>query len=208
VDPPGSTANCSRSWRPTPTDGATTTPEAYSRAEHDADEEDLVILDEVADKHMNRDEMHDRVRDAVSWTREECYEKAIEVFEEYLPILSSEGDLQDKRVAAGCFSYYGVCLAMVRHKYAEALKYCNISIRANFMEADHRINLALIYLERDDRRKAVENLEAGLRLQPSNKRIERIFDQIGRRQRVMFGFLNRRNPINVAFGKMRVPKTE
>ncbi len=157
---------------------------------------------------MNRSVMHDKVRDAVTWTRNECYEKAIEVFEKYLPILSSEGDLQDKRVAAGCFSYYGVCLAMVRHKYAEAVKYCNISIKANFMEADHRINLALIYLERDDRRKAVENLEAGLRLQPSNKRIEQIFGQIGRRQRVMFGFLNRRNPINVAIGRMRVPKTE
>jgi tetratricopeptide (TPR) repeat protein len=162
----------------------------------------------VTDQNINPSVMHDRVREATTWTREECYEKAIEVFEKYLPILSSEGDLQDKRVAASCFSYYGVCLAMVRHKYAEALKYCNISIKANFMEADHRINLALIYLERDDRRKAVENLEAGLRLQPSNKRIQRIFGQIGRRQQVMFGFLNRRNPINVAFGRMRVSKTE
>ena len=152
--------------------------------------------------------MHDRVREAIAWTREERYEKAIEVFEAVLPVLSSKGDLQDKRVAANSFSYYGVCLAMVRHKYAEALKYCNISIKSNFMEPDHRINLALIYLERDQKKLAVQNLEAGLRLQPSNKRIQRIFGELGRRKRVAFGFLNRRNPINVAFGKMRVPKTE
>jgi tetratricopeptide (TPR) repeat protein len=152
--------------------------------------------------------MHDRVREAIAWTREERYEAAIEVFETVLPVLSSEGDLQDKRVAANSFSYYGVCLAMVRHKYAEALKYCNISIKSNFMEPDHRINLALIYLERDQKKMAVKNLEAGLRLQPSNKRIHRIFGGLGRRKRVTFGFLNRRNPINVAFGRMRVPKTE
>jgi len=151
--------------------------------------------------------MQDRILEAVSWTREERYEKAIEIFEACLPPLSSEGDLQSKRVAANSFSYYGLCLAMVRHKYAEALKYCNISIKANFMEPDHRINLALIYLERDDRRNAVKNLEASLRLQPSNKRAHRVFDKLGRRKRVVFGFLKRKNRINVMLGRMRKPKT-
>jgi len=165
-----------------------------------------VIINDVTDKKMSHDAMQDKILEAVAWTRGERYEKALEIFETYLPVLSSEGDLQDKRVAANSFSYYGVCLAMVRHKYADALKYCNISIKANFMEPDHRINLALIYLERDDRKMAVKNLEAGLRLQPSNKRIYRIFGELGHRKKVTFGFLNRRNPINVAFGRMRVPK--
>ncbi len=166
------------------------------------------IIDSVTTQETSHEALHDKVREAVDWTRGEYYEKAIEVFEKYLPVLSSEGDLPDKRVAAGCFSHYGLCLAMVRHKYAEALKYCNISIKANFMEPDHRINLALIYLERDDRKMAVKNLEAGLRLQPSNKRIHRIFGELGRRQRVAVGFLNRKNPINVALGKIRVPKSD
>ena len=64
---------------------------------------------------------------------------------------------------------------MVKHKYADAIKYCNVSVKANFLEPEHRINLALVYLERDDRKNAVQNLEAGLRLQPSNKRIHKIF---------------------------------
>ena len=152
--------------------------------------------------------MRDQVQEAVSWTRSEQYDQAIGVFEKYLAVLSSEGDLQDKRFAASAFSYYGLCVAMVKHKYADALKYCNISVKANFMDPEHRVNLALVYLERDDRKNAVKNLEAGLRLSPSNKRIHKIFNEIGRRKPVLFSFLSRRNPINVWFGRLREPSTD
>jgi tetratricopeptide (TPR) repeat protein len=147
--------------------------------------------------------MREKVQKAVSWTRSERFEDAIAVFEEYLPKLSGEGDLQDKRFAAAAFSYYGLCVAMVKHRYAEALKYCNISVKANFMDPEHRINIARVYLERDDRKNAVRNLEAGLRLQPSNKRIQQIFSEIGRRKPVTFAFLSRRNPLNVWLGRLR-----
>ena len=152
--------------------------------------------------------MRDKIQEAVSWTRQGEYDEAIGVFEKYLPVLSSEGDLQDKRLAAASFSYYGVCMAMVKHKYADAIKYCNVSVKANFLEPEHRINLALVYLERDDRKNAVQNLEAGLRLQPSNKRIHKIFRDIGQRKAVMFTFLSRTNPINQWIGRLREPKTE
>ena len=150
--------------------------------------------------------MRDRIQEAVSWTRTERYDEAIGVFEEYLAALSADGDLQDKRFAASAFSYYGLCVAMVRHKYAEAVKYCNVSVKANFMDPEHRINLALVYLERDDRKNAVKNLDAGLRLQPSNKRIHKIFKEIGRRKTVIFTFLSRKNPLNVWIGRLREPK--
>ena len=52
----------------------------------------------------------------------------------------------------------------------------------------------------------VKNLEAGLRLNPSNKRIHRIFKEIGRRKPVMFSFLSRKNPLNVWIGRMRETK--
>ncbi len=151
--------------------------------------------------------MRDKIQEAVSWTRQGEYDEAIGVFEKYLPVLSSEGDLQDKRLAAASFSYYGVCMAMIKHKYADAIKYCNVSVKSNFLEPEHRINLALVYLERNDRKNAVQNLEAGLRLQPSNKRIHRIFRDIGQRKAVMFAFLSRRNPINQWIGRLREPKT-
>ncbi len=113
--------------------------------------------------------MREKVQEAISWTRSERFEDAIVVFEKYLPKLFSDGDIQDKRFAATAFSYYGLCVAMVKHKYAEALKYCNVSVKANFMDPEHRINLAMVYLERNDRKNAVRNLEAGLRLQPSKQ---------------------------------------
>lgn len=151
--------------------------------------------------------MREKIQEAIAWTRSERFEEAVEVFEKYLPVLSSEGELTDKRFAAAAFSYYGLCVAMVKHKYAEALKYCNLSVKSNFMEPEHRINLALVYLEREDRKNAVRNLEAGLRLDPSNQRIHRIFAEIGRRKPVTFSFLSRRNPINVWLGRLREPKT-
>lgn len=150
--------------------------------------------------------MRDKIQEAVSWTRAEQYDDAIGVFEDYLAQLSTEGDLGEKRFAASAFSYYGLCVAMVRRKYAEAIKYCNLSVKANFMDPEHRINLALVYLERDDRKNAVKNLEAGLRLHPSNKRIRKIFKEIGRRKPVIFSFLSRDNPLNVWIGKLREPK--
>lgn len=157
----------------------------------------------MTEADMTHGAMRERVQEAVAWTRGRRFEDAMEVFEKYLPTLSSEGDLQDKRFAAAAFSYYGLCVAMVKRRYADALKYCNISVKANFMDPEHRINLALVYLERDDRRNAVRNLEAGLRLQPSNRRIQQIFGEIGRRKPVTLPFLSRRNPINVWLGKLR-----
>jgi tetratricopeptide (TPR) repeat protein len=161
----------------------------------------------MSDEDMSREAMREKIQEAIRQTREENYDEAIEVFEGHLSELS-EGDLQDKRLAAAAFSYYGLCVAMVRRKYADALKYCNISVKANFMEPEHRINLAQVYLERDDRRKAIENLEAGLRLEPSNRRIHKIFEQIGQRQPPVISFLSRGNPINIWLGKLRVPKDD
>jgi tetratricopeptide (TPR) repeat protein len=152
---------------------------------------------------MTHGAMREKIQEAVAWTRGERFDDAIVVFEKYLPKLFSDGDIQDKRFAAAAFSYYGLCVAMVKHKYAEALKYCNVSVKANFMDPEHRINLAMVYLERNDRKNAVRNLEAGLRLQPSNKRIQNIFAEIGRRKPVTFSFLSRRNPINVWLGRLR-----
>jgi hypothetical protein len=48
--------------------------------------------------------MREKVQEAIAWTRNERYDEAIDVFEDCLPTLSSDGDLQDKRFAAAAFS--------------------------------------------------------------------------------------------------------
>jgi tetratricopeptide (TPR) repeat protein len=147
-------------------------------------------------------DIHRRTQDAVQMTKDEDFARAIEIFETALPRLTG-GDLSDKRLAAAAFSYYGLCMAMVRRKYAQAVDFCNISLKANFMDPDHRYNLAMVYLERGDRRKAVETLNAGLRLDSRNRRLNSMLDEIGRRRPPVIGFLGRDNPINVWLGKMR-----
>ncbi|NOZ94013.1 MAG: hypothetical protein GXP47_04630 [Acidobacteria bacterium] len=145
---------------------------------------------------------HQKIAEAIELTRNERYEDAIAIFEDNLPAIMS-GNIKDKRVAAGAVSYYGVCLAKLRHKYAEAVQYCNVSIKANIFDPDHRYNLAMVYLERDDRKAAVEALSSGLRLNPKHPRINRMFDEIGRRQKPAIPFLPRNNPVNVWLGKRR-----
>jgi len=146
--------------------------------------------------------IHEKIGEAIELTRKERFEEAIVLFEEHLPAATS-GDMNDKRVAAGAVSYYGVCLAKVRRRYAEAVQYCNVSIKTNIFDPDHRYNLALVYLERDDRRAAVEALSSGLRLNPKHPRINEVFDEIGRRQKPVIPFLPRHNPVNVWLGRKR-----
>jgi tetratricopeptide (TPR) repeat protein len=144
----------------------------------------------------------EQVREAIRLTRAAQCEEALGIFEIHLPSLSG-GTIQDKRIAAAAFSYYGLCLAVVRRKYAQAVECCNISLKANFMDPDHRANLAQVYLERGDRRRAVETLNAGLRLEPKNTQINVIFDRIGRRGKPVIAFLSRDNPLNVWLGRKR-----
>jgi len=155
----------------------------------------------MADSSDAPNPSHEIVKEAIQLTRQERFSEAIETFETLLPQLSS-GDLADKRVAVSAFSFYGLCVAMVKRRYAKGVEYCNVSLRSNSFDPDHRYNLARVYLERGERKKAVEALNAGLRLQPDNRRIQSIFDQIGRRQPPVLPFLARSNLFNIWLGKL------
>ena len=159
-------------------------------------------MTEISDnKHAVRDE----VARAVELTKDDNFAEALEIFEECLPQLSSH-DVSDKPVLSKSSSFYGVCVAVIKRRYAEAAKYCNISLKSQFMDPDHHTNLALVYLERNDRGSAIEHLNAGLRIQPKNRRIHRILNEIGRRKPPVISFLARDNPINIWLGKRRAEK--
>jgi tetratricopeptide (TPR) repeat protein len=157
------------------------------------------------DAAVDKRALYERIATAVELTKEDRYSEAIEIFEECLPRLSSH-DVSDKPVLSRSSSFYGVCVAAVHRHYAEAAKYCNISLKSQFMDPDHHTNLGLVYLERNDRRSAVQHLHAGLRIQPKNARIHQILDEIGRRKRPVLSFLPRDNPINVWLGRWRADR--
>ncbi len=146
------------------------------------------------------DTVEERIRRAVSLTREEKYAEALEIFEKSLAAVDG-GSVQQKRLASTAFSFYGVCMAKVKHRYGQAVQCCQISLKHNFLEPEHHHNLALVYLERGDRRRAVETLNAGLRLDGSNKRLNRLYDEIGRRRSPVLSFLSRNNALNIWLGK-------
>jgi len=149
---------------------------------------------------------YEQIDQAVELTRQRRYAEALAIFEKNLPQLSSH-DVADKRILTGSSSFYGLCVAMVRRHYAEAIQYCNLSLKSQFMEPDHRANLGLVYLERGDRASAVENLHAGLRIQPNNPRIRAILNDIGTRRPPVIRFLSRANPLNVWLGRRRAGKS-
>jgi tetratricopeptide (TPR) repeat protein len=157
-------------------------------------------MTEAADAHKQA--VLGEVERAIDLTKDGRYSDALEIFEQLLPQLSSQ-DVNDKRVLSNSSSFYGLCVAMVRRRYAEAVQYCNLSLKSQFMDPEHLANLALVYLERNDRASAIENLHKGLRIQPKHPRINKILDDIGRRKPPPITFLSRSNPLNIWFGKRR-----
>ncbi len=161
-------------------------------------------MEDVPENKLSRETIQRKVEYAVRLTLDEKYEEALPLFLMYIPLLSSGVD-EDARALAAVSSHCGLCLAMVKHRYAEALEYCNISLKRDIMNPEHHANAALVYLERDDRKNAVKYLHEGLRLQSNHRRINEILDDIGRRRKPVLKFLKREHPINVLLGKMRGP---
>jgi tetratricopeptide (TPR) repeat protein len=156
----------------------------------------------MVDTKLEQETVYRKVRHAVRLTQEHKYDEALLLFEMYMPLLSSHNE-DEKRLLTLASSYCGLCMAEVKHHYADALEYCNISVQRDVTNPDHHANTALVYLEWKDRKRAVRHLQAGLKLQPTNPRIHKILDEIGWRRRPVIRFLKRSNPINRVLGMIR-----
>ncbi len=128
-------------------------------------------------------------------------------FREHLPHLSAGID-KDKIIAAGVFSYYGLCIAALRKQYSDGIKYCQLSLKVQSSNPEHYENQAKIHLLARARGRAVDALFEGLSHDPNNKPINKILDGIGRRREPVITFLPRDNVLNVYFGKKRHEKFE
>lgn len=158
-------------------------------------------------KTLPQEDLEKLVTEAALLTRVEEYEDAVKLFEAHLPQLSGGSD-DDKRIAAGVFSYYGLCIAALRKQYSDGIKYCELSLKVQPGNPEHYENRAKIHLLARSRSRAVEALFEGLSYDPENKPINRILDQIGRRRDPVIGFLPRNNFLNVYLGKKRHDKFE
>jgi tetratricopeptide (TPR) repeat protein len=161
----------------------------------------------TGEKKLSPEAMEKLVVEASLKARVRDYEEAIEIFEKYLPKLSS-GSKQDKIVAASAFSYYGLCIAALRKQYSDAVKYCHLSLKVQRSNVEHYENLGKIHLLGRNRRGAVEAFFKGIEVDPDYKPINAILEKIGRRKDPVIVFLPRDNILNRYLGKRRHEKFE
>jgi predicted Zn-dependent protease len=111
----------------------------------------------------------------------------------------------DESVPPHVLSLYALCLAR-QGKRKEAVETGRAAIRRDSRSATCRLHMAKIYLLADSRRKAVEEISAGLTSSPNHPELLKLRKEMGVRRRPVIGFLSRDNPLNVKLGKARAAK--
>ncbi len=140
---------------------------------------------------------------AIVATRNEEYLRALNLFQEIYQ--GAEAPIRSPKDAAG-LSYFGLCLALVRRDFKNAIDICKRAIDLEFYNGDHYANLARVYIAAGNRKKAVETSDAGLKLIPEHDYLEEVRKELGVRARPLVPVLNRTNPINVSLGQARHAK--
>jgi tetratricopeptide (TPR) repeat protein len=145
-----------------------------------------------------------QIAEAIEATREDDYLRALNLFIEAYGTEDMPA-LQSSKSAQG-LSYYGLCLALVRKQYKAAIDLCRRAIDLEFYNPDHYANLGRVYLTAGNRKKALETVEAGLKLSEHHDALLAVRRMIGIRERPAVPFLDRSNPINVSLGQARHAK--
>src|SRR3954447_16686037 len=145
-----------------------------------------------------------QIAEAIEATQEEDYLRGLTIF------LDTYGTdevpaIQTSKSAQG-LSYFGLCVALVRKEYKHGIELCRRAIDLEFYHADHYANLGRIYLVMGNRKKALETVETGLRMNMNHERLRAVRRMIGIRSKPAVPFLDRANPINVSLGQARHAK--
>jgi len=144
------------------------------------------------------------IAEAILAAKEEDFLRALNLFHdaygtEEMPVIHAS------KTASG-LSYFGLCVALVRKDYKLALELCRRAIDLEFYNPDHYANLGRVYLASGNRKKALETVEAGLRMNMKHEGLRNVRRMIGIREKPTLPFLDRTNPINVSLGQARHAK--
>ena len=131
----------------------------------------------------------------------------LEALTEFLDIYGTEDSppLNSAKAASG-LSYFGLCLALVQRKYRAAADLCKRAIDLEFYNGDHYANYARVYMMVNNRKKALETVENGMKIAPENDQLRKVRQELGVRARPAVPFLDRSHPINVSLGQARHAK--
>src|SRR5689334_3296867 len=88
-------------------------------------------------------------------------------------------------------SSYGLCLSRIERKHKDGVELCERAMTVQPGETLHRANLVRLYAAANNRRKAVETLEKGLRRVCPDAKLLKVRDEIGYRRAPSLRFLRR-----------------
>jgi tetratricopeptide (TPR) repeat protein len=108
--------------------------------------------------------------------------------------------------SASGLSWFGLAIALVRKQMKPAVDLCRRAIDLEFYNGDHYANLARVYVAANNRKKALDTVEQGLKLVPEHGYLLAVRKTLGIRARPAVPFLGRTNAINVSLGQARHAK--
>ena len=126
--------------------------------------------------------------------------EALALFETAIEIERQSGV---KKPQARYISFYGLCLALEKHRLHEGISLCREALDREFYNPDLCWNLGRLLLLAGNRREAFRVLSKGYRLQPNHRGLRAELGALGLRRRPVLPFLARGNPINVLLGRIR-----
>ena len=126
--------------------------------------------------------------------------EALALFETAIEIERQSGIAKPQ---ARYISYYGLCLALEKHRLHEGISLCREALQREFYNPDLCCNLGRLLVMAGKRREAFSVLCKGYRLQPNHRGLAMELNGLGRRRPPVLPFLSRGNPINVILGRMR-----
>ena len=144
------------------------------------------------------------VEQAITVIRNENYLQGLNMF---IEIYGTEDGppIRNSKDAAG-LSFFALALALVKRDFRNAIELAKRAIDMEFYNGDHHANLSRIYLAANNRKKAVEAADAGLKVDADNDYLIEIRNELGVRARPAVPVLARTNPINVSLGQARHAK--
>ncbi len=104
---------------------------------------------------------------------------------------------------ASFFSNLGLCSAMVRGKYQQAVIQCKKGIEMEPNEPEGYLLLARVHQHFGSRKLALAAIHAGLKNAPRNPELIALRLRFGVRRKPVLAFLSRDHPLNVVLGRWR-----
>jgi hypothetical protein len=137
------------------------------------------------------------IREGVALCREGNWNKGIERLSAAAETKAS-GDVDSLM-----YSYLGYGIAKFKNRRREGLALCEHAVKVEFFQPDNQLNLARTLLLNGNRKRAIDAVDRGLKIDPDHAELRALKQEMGSRRSPVFGLLGRDNFLNVFFGRLR-----